>query len=198
MKIDAGINKRSVVVINGEVEILHLKTKKGKILLIKKKPKSNFIETNEPKTKQYRKIIKKTSQAVTNKKFHQVNPEDWRPKHIVQYLKNKYEIIYNTIPLDLQWDEKGYTKQAKDRAKNWAYAKHLLDKFDRLKISRKRVRHYIDWCFDEKNIVPTMSLLSCNNWIDSYNIEFRNKRIRQTKVMEVVKQRTEIWRDQTK
>ena len=187
------------IAITGDVEILHLKTKKGKIFLIRKRRKGKFIKTSkEPKAKQYKKVVKKTTQSISNKKFHQVNPEDWRTKHIVQYLKNKYNIIYNTIPLELQWDERGYSKQAKERARNWAHAKHLLDKFDRLKISRKRIRHYIDWCFDTRNINPTMSLLSCNNWIDSYNLEFRNKRIRQTKVMEVVKQRTKIWKDQIK
>ena len=194
--VNMNIKKNAIVVINSDIEIITLKSKNNgkKIILLKKRNKGIFVDID--KSPKYKNIYKKKSVAVAksivNKSFYDVNPEDWRPKHIVQYVKNKYEITFNSIPLELQWDDKGYSENARSRSKSWAHAKHLFDKMDKVNINRKRIRHYIDWCFEFKNIPPTMALISCDNWIDSYNFEFRNKRIRQSKIVEVDRKSTRL------
>ena len=194
----------ATIVVEDGIDVIVLKNSKTKstTILLKKKIKGEFVELEDDhpkfKNKYKRHRPKEMSPSVAKKDFYDVNPQDWRPKHVVQYVKNLYEIIYGSIPLELQWEQKGYSKNAHSRSKSWAYAKHMLDKFDKLGVSRKRVKHYLDWCFETKNIPPTMSLLACNNWIDSYNFEFKKKRIRQSKVVEVASHRTEIWNEQTR
>lgn len=197
-----GTKKNTVITIDDNMEVVQLKNRKTHktILLVRKKVRGTFVELDKsPKyVKQYKKASKKVEPSIVNKSFSDVNPEDWRPKHIVQYVRNRYEIIYNSIPLELQWSDRGYTPNPRERSKSWAYAKHLLDKLQKIKISKKRLRHYIDWCFSSKDIPPTMALISCNNWLDSYNYEFKNKRIRQSKIVEIAKNRTELWEKQAR
>jgi len=179
-------------------EILITKTYKNKILIVKNKQrKSSFIEIDDDNIKKRKKykLPKKYSppNPTSSLPFHKVNPEDWRPKHCCQYIRYKYRVIYGNIPLELDWPDKGYTKHSKERVRCWAYAKHLIDKFDRLNLSRKRLKHYIDWCFNRFNLVPTMALLSCNNWIDQYNLENRKKKITNIVEKKNVKTRTKEW-----
>lgn len=139
-----------------------------------------FLELDDKYEK--KKIMKKRSKPspVADKKFYELSPEDWRPKHIVQYFRSKYKKEYDVIPLQLDWNDSGHVRsgQARERSKCWAYAKHLTDKFNSKNINIKRFKHYIDWTFDEFDINPTMALISCNSWIDQYLLKVVKKRKR--------------------
>ena len=123
-------------------------------------------------------IHKKVVMPIQKRNYNELSPEDWKPKHIVQYIKFKFTTIYGFIPLELKWKSRGYISNAKDRAKCWAYAKHLIDRFNRAKIAKTRLKHYIDWVFQVKvNTIPSMGLLSCNNYIDEYKFKQSRKRL---------------------
>jgi len=114
---------------------------------------------------------------VTNKLFYDIPIEYWKPKNVVQYVRYKFKTVYSYIPLELDWNDSGYIANPRDRSKCWAHAKHLIDKFDKLNISRKRLKDYIDWAFEKFETKINMGFLSCNSWIDQYYSENKRKKI---------------------
>ena len=179
---------KNIIVLHNDSIVLDMdelfETKEYKRLIIKwhggthivKEAESKFIQlsseyNSETNTKIRFKKRKNISSGDRNKKYNELSPSNWRPKHICQYVKYKYKRRYGRLPLELDWDETGY-KNARERSKNWAHAKHLIDKFERAKIPKRRLKEYINWCFANQNLPPTLPLLSCNAWIDNYIFKF--------------------------
>jgi len=187
--------KQIIIVLpeNFEPSIVKIKGK-SPLIMCNKRKKSKFVEI-EGKRNKYRMPKKKyvAPDPISSLSFYKTNPEDWRPRHICQYVKYKFRAIYGHLPLELQWHERGYSSYAKERSRSWAYSKHLIDKFGRAKLPKKRLQHYIDWCFNEFNITPTMALLSCNSWIDQYSLKNRRKKMLQITDKCIYEERSKKW-----
>jgi len=146
------------------------------IYCLKKIDNGEFVKFNGVASD--KKIKRKSEKIIAGKYFYSLPVELWRPKNIVQYVRFKFKRIYGYIPLDLNWNDEGYIDNPRTRSKCWAYAKHLIDKFNKLKISKKRLQDYIDWCFDTFDDVNiNMGFLSCNSWIDQYYSVNKRKKI---------------------
>jgi len=173
------------------------------ILLIKKIMEGKFLEldADEYNNKLEQKIkIRKHLTPVSAKKFYELDPIDWKPKHLVQYVKYKFRLRYGKLSLELDWEDSGMISplNSKQRLKCWAYAVSLFNRFDKSNISRRRLKNYVDWSFEyQKVIVITMPLLACVNWIDAYNFTNKNKRIDYVTDTHLMK-RSEHWENTVK
>jgi len=142
--------------------------------MTERETKGSFEDVGEqakPKMPRYNRANRDRSNANVN--YNRVNPAEWKPKHIVQYLKYLYITNLGQLPLSLRWNDHGYTKNAKERSKAWLNGRFIKDKFAALQLNQREIKDYIRWAWDTQSITPTMSLLSCNDWIDKYNIERR-------------------------
>jgi hypothetical protein len=187
----------SITIVANKCEVIIVSNKNGyKIIVLRKIVGGEFvdIDTNSFNTKKIKIKNKKKKNKLSytsDKYFYNVPISYWKPKHICQYIKSKFKSVYHSIPLELQWDDTGWTENSTSRSRCWAYAKHLIDKFVKIGINKERLKDYIDWSFEnQKNITPSMGLLSSNNWIDQYYFKNKRKRI-QTNYND--KKESQIW-----
>ncbi len=164
--------KNPISVSNGKTFLLSTspKEKISNIIFVKKPIRSKIM-----KRKQKQDLMKK---ILSEMNCNQLLSKDWKPIHILQYIKLRWRKKYGKLSLELNWKDRGYTENPTQRAKCWGYAKGLLDKLEKHGI-KNRAREYINWCFDSrKEMIPSMSLISCNNWIDEFyfsNIKSMNE-----------------------
>jgi len=171
------VGKEIVIKLPGDYSVPKLSASNKDFKIIKtSQVKFGFVEIDakvgrvNKKIRVPKNINAKKQPELTNKSFNEVSPAEWKPRHLVQYVKYHYKKVYDTdvLPLELDWKDFGRTKNAAIRNSAWAYAKHLMEKFDRLKISRKRMPDYIKFSFEENDLVPSMPLLRCDAWVDKY------------------------------
>lgn len=159
------------------------KTKHCDIVYFNKKKNGTFKQVNI-KTNGKDKVPKKKETKISvdvNGDWNEVSIDLWKPKHVIQYMQLKNKEVFDKIPLELKWSFKD-NKNVRERTKSLAYAKRLLDKFKRARIDKNKLKEYIDWCFTREGVFPSMALVSCDNWIDTYSLTILNGRNKKSKL----------------
>jgi len=190
IKLPDKFNNPKYIARKSDFKIFKANAKKVEFTEVDVTQRNKNVKLKVPKNKS---VIQ--SPELSKKPFTDVSPADWRQKHLVQFVKYYYKKEFGSLPLELKWEDTGYTTNAKERSKSWAYAKSLMNRFEKLEIPKKKIPQYIEWAFAYYEITPTMSLLQCSNWIDTFKFNVLRKRKKSVEkiVGENIDRRKDEW-----
>lgn len=139
----------------------------GSVHLVSDRPRVVIQQVEVSYKKKKIKINYKKQDIGTGDDYRKIDPADWKPRQLLQYVKKLYTDHYGKLPLELKWSDFGYTDNAIERSRCWGRGKSIIDKFERMG-KRGEVKKYIQWVFENKKTRPTMPLLACSQFIDDY------------------------------